>query len=52
MLSKKPVYDKLVKKVDNMDTTGLVSKATYDTDKSDLKKKLVMQIKKFLIQVT
>ena len=33
-------YDKLVKKVDNNDTTGFVLKTTYDTDKSDLEKKI------------
>ena len=35
---KKTVYDKLVTKVDNIDTTGFVLKTTYDTDKSDLEK--------------
>ena len=34
------VYDKLAKKVDNIDTTGFVLKTTYDTDKSDLEKKI------------
>ena len=33
-------YDKLVKKIDNIDTFGLVLKTTYDTDKSDLEKKI------------
>ena len=47
---KKTVYDKLVKKVNYIDTTGFVLKTTYDADKSDLKKKLMMQTKKFLIQ--
>ena len=28
-------YDKLVEKVDNVDTTGFVLKTTYDTDKSE-----------------
>ena len=37
---KKTEYDKLIKKVDNIDTTGFVSKTTYDTDKSNLEKKL------------
>ena len=37
---KKTEYDKLVAKVDNIDTTGFVLKTTYDTDKSDLKKKI------------
>ena len=33
---KKTEYNKLVTKVDNIDTTGFVLKTTYDTDKSDL----------------
>ena len=33
------VDDKLVEKVNNIDTTGFVLKTTYDTDKSDLEKK-------------
>ena len=37
---KKTVYDKLVPKVDNIETTGFVLKTTYDTDKSDLQKKI------------
>ena len=37
---KKTVYDKLVAKVNNMDTSGFVLKTKYDTDKSDLQKKL------------
>ena len=36
---KNTVYDKLVEKVNNTDTTGFVLKTTYDTDKSDLEKK-------------
>ena len=32
---KKTEYDKLVEKVDNIDTTGFALKTTYDTDKSD-----------------
>ena len=37
---KKTDYDKLVAKVNNIDTTGFVLKTTYDTDKSDLEKKM------------
>ena len=37
---KKTEYDKLVEKVDNIDTTGFVLKTTYDTDKSNLGKKI------------
>ena len=53
MLSKKTVYDKLVAKVNNIDTSGLVLKTKYDTDKSDLGKRnqWCKQKKKFLILV-
>ena len=37
---KKIEYDKLVAKVNNLNTTGFVLKTTYDTDKSDLEKKI------------
>ena len=37
---KKDVYDKLVAKVDNIDTSGFVSKTKYDTDKSELENKI------------
>ena len=37
---KKTVYDKLVAKVNNIDITRLVLKTTYNTDKSDLEKKI------------
>ena len=40
MLSKKTLYDKLVAKVNNIDTSGFVLKTKYDTDKSDLEKKI------------
>ena len=43
---KKTEYDKLVEKVDNIDTTGFVLKTTYDTDKSNLGKKISDAIKK------
>ena len=33
---KKNVYDKLVAKVDNIDTSEFVLKTKYDTDKSEL----------------
>ena len=38
--SKKVVYDKLVTKVINVDTSGFILKTNYDTDKSDLEKKI------------
>ena len=37
---KKTEYNKLVGKVDNIDTTKFVLRTTYDTDKSDLEKKI------------
>ena len=37
---KKTEYDKLVEKVDNIDTTRFVLKTTYDTNKQDLEKKI------------
>ena len=37
---KKDVYDKLVAKVDNIDTSGFVLKTKYDTDKSELGNKI------------
>ena len=37
---KKTVYNKLVANVNNIDTSGFVSKTKYDTDKSDLEKKI------------
>ena len=39
-VAKKAVYNKLVTKVNNIDTTGFVSKAKYNTDKSDLEKRI------------
>ena len=36
----KTEYDKLVAKVDKIDTTVFVLKTTYDTDKSDLEKRI------------
>ena len=48
----KHVYGKFVTKVNNTDTTELVLKTNYDTDKLDLeKKKKVMSTKRFLILV-
>ena len=37
---KKTVYDKLVDKVNNIDISGFVLKTKYDTEKSDLEKKI------------
>ena len=40
MLLKKAVQDKLVEKVNNIDTSRFVLKTKYDTDKSELQKKI------------
>ena len=37
---KKTVYDKLVTKVNSIDTSGFVLKTKYDTHKSELEKKI------------
>ena len=44
-LSKKTVYDKLVIKSNNIDTSGFVLKTKYDTNKSSLEKKSMIQTK-------
>ena len=38
---KKNVYDKLVTNVNSIDTSGLVLKTKYDTDKSELENKIL-----------
>ena len=40
MLFKKAVYDKLVAKVDNIDTSDFVLKTKYNTDKTELENKI------------
>ena len=40
MLLKKDIYDKLVAKVDNYDTSRFVLKIKYDTDKSEIENKI------------
>ena len=40
VLSKKTVYDKLIAKINNIDTSRFVLKTKYDTDKSNLEKKI------------
>ena len=40
MLLKKTVYNKLVAKVDNMDTSDFVLKTKYSTDKTELENKI------------
>ena len=39
-VAKKTVYDKLVAKVNNIDTSGFVLKTKYDADKTELEKKI------------
>ena len=39
-VAKKDVYDKLVTKVNNIDSSGFVLKTKYDTDKSELENKI------------
>ena len=48
---KKTVYDKLVAKVNIIDTSGFVLKTKYDLDKSDLEKKISDADKKFMVLV-
>ena len=40
MSLKKTVYDKLVAKVDNIDTSDFVLKTMYNNDKTELEKKI------------
>ena len=40
MLLKRSAYDKLVAELNVFDTSGLALKTKYDTDKSDLEKKI------------
>ena len=40
MLLKKTVYDKLVAKVNSIDTSGFVLKTKYDTDKWEIENKI------------
>ena len=51
MLSKKTVYDKLFAKVNNIDASGIFLKTKYNSDKSNLEKKISDAEKKFLILV-
>ena len=37
---KKDIYNKLVAKVNNIDTSGFVLKTKYDTDKSELENEI------------
>ena len=46
---KKTLYDKLVPKVNAVDTSRFVLKTKYDIDKLKLVKEIVMQTQKYLI---
>ena len=48
---KKTVYDKSVTKVNNIDASGFILKTKYNTDKSDLEKKISDADKKVQIQM-
>ena len=50
-LSKENIYNTLVAKLNNIDATGFVLKAKYDTDISDLEKKISNADKKYPILV-
>ena len=41
-VAKKTVYDKLVAKVNNIDTSDFLLKTKYNTDKTELEKKILM----------
>ena len=45
------MYDKLAAQANAIDTNGFVSKTQYNTDKSNLQKKLMTLIKKYPILV-
>ena len=49
MLSKKAVNEKVVVKVNNIDTSGFILKNKYDTDKSELGKKISDADKKITV---
>ena len=48
---KKTEYNKLISKVDNIDTTKFVSRTKYESDGSDLEKKISDVDKKYLMLV-
>ena len=49
---KKTVYDKLVTKVNSIDTSGFVLKTKYDTDKSEIEKKFLILVVLVKRQIT
>ena len=52
-VAKKTVCDKLVAKVDNIDTIGFVLKTKYQTDKTELEKKIpdVSNLHELLLEI-
>ena len=52
MLLKKPVYDKLVAKVNSIDTSAFVLKTKCDTDKTELEKKILVLVVWLKRQIT
>ena len=49
---KKTVYDKLVAKVNSIDTSAFVLKTKYDTDKIELEKKILVLVVWLKRQIT
>ena len=49
---KKTVYNKLVAKIDNIDTSDFVLKTKYDTDKSELEIKFLIPVVLFKRLIT
>ena len=49
---KKTVYDKLVAKVNSVDATIFVLKSNYDTDKSEIEKKILILVILLKRQIT
>ena len=47
---KKTVYDKLVAKVNNTNTSGFILKTKYDADKTELEKNLLILVNLFKIR--
>ena len=49
---KKTVYNKLVEKIDNIDTSDFVLKTKYDTDKSEFEIKFLIPVVLLKILIT
>ena len=50
-LLKKAVYDKLVTKVDNIDTSDFVSKTNYNTEKTKKKQTIILKLQTLKINL-